>query len=221
MSNINNNPTIGVAQIYPMPNPTPINNPNINYAPVSNVQTGSMSLHKPLIYNPANHYTIGDIFNVEIGRKYWAVINCNYLMECDIVHGDNITCNQNKTYATIGIDTTFIANMIDIFDSRESASRKYRDLYRRGVRNDTTIGSQYLVSIGMKCWAVIGDIYYECTIIEGSDVDFSKDGRSVTIGIDSSSNCCGMYFNLYHYENEEFARNAASEWADELGYIID
>ena len=177
------------------------------------------SLHKQTVCttNP----TIGDVFNVEIGRKYWVVVNCNYMMECDIVYGNNIAYNYNKTYASLGINTPFIPGMIDIFDNKESASHAYRDLYRRYGGNDTTIGSLYLVSIGMKCWAVINSKYYECTIVEGSGVIYNEDCCSITIGIDSPYNCCGIYFNLYHYENEEFARNTAMEWTNELIYEIE
>lgn len=209
MSNINNNPAIGTTLAHP--------NPMLNsippYAPCPNVANRPMSLRKQniILSNP----TIGDIFNVEIGWKYWAVVNCNYMMECDIVQGNSITCNHNKTHIALGIDTPYIAGMIDIFSSKEDASRVPKDLYRRDVRNATTIGTQYLVSIGMKCWAVIDRNYYECTIVEGSGACYSKDGRSVAIGIDSSSDYFGILFNLYHYDDMEQAELTACEWESE------
>ena len=193
---------------YPYPNYYLIN----NYAPKSNNPT-SGSLHKQ--NDCKSNPTIGDVFNVVIGGKYWAVSNCNYLMECDIVQDDNIVCTCDKTHVTLGINTAYISGMIDIFDSKESASRAYRDLYRRGNRNVTTIGTEYLVSIGMKCWAVIGPNYYECTIVDGYGARYSKDGRSVAIGIDSSSDYFGMLFNLYHYDNMEQAERTACEWESE------
>ena len=141
MSNINNNPTIGIAKIYPMPNPTPINHPATQNQHKEYIPSASYtdSLHNHNLPSPrsGNQYRrIGEQYNVAVGQQCW-LADSNGYYPCSIVNGSDIEHHENGS-VSICIDHENYCMYFGLYTSKNGAEEAF-DSFRDEIECDANM----------------------------------------------------------------------------------